>query len=108
MTTQRTKPYRDELQDRLWNLILETAAEASEMHDLDDLDIIGVADELCIRLDDLRLRAVVLSRISGATWADIGEVLGITKQSAYARFSDARADHITSHKGWQEETLPFE
>ena len=30
----------------------------------------------------------VNARLSGASWREIGDVLGITKQAAYARFAD--------------------
>lgn len=42
----------------------------------------------------------------GATWAEIGEVLGVTAQAAHRRFRHARYDPSTG-KGWMEPPLPM-
>ena len=45
-----------------------------------------------IELDTLRRDRIKAARAAGASWKQVGEVLGMTEQSAWERFSrDARA-----------------
>jgi ClpX C4-type zinc finger len=63
-------------------------------HRLDDVEPSVLLEGLRLRADgvrmaDNRLRAAVLAlRRKGVTWMRIGEALGISRQSAWERFSD--------------------
>lgn len=46
----------------------------------------AASDEWTRRLMEATNRAVATARLQGASWADIGRELGITKQSAHQRF----------------------
>lgn len=47
------------------------------------------------------VRAVIYERQRGASWADIGQHLGISRQSAHERFKDAEQEwfHVSAHNG---------
>lgn len=52
--------------------------------------LLGEVDELRHRADQIEFRAVELVRSTGVTWEDIGDALGISRQSARERFGAPR------------------
>lgn len=51
-------------------------------------DFVREAAELIRLAEEAQRRAVVYERERGTSWEDIGEALGVTKQSAHARFAE--------------------
>ncbi len=52
-------------------------------------EALGTVTAAAAALDDLTKRAVALARAEGATWAEVGAVFGITRQSAQVRWREA-------------------
>jgi hypothetical protein len=44
--------------------------------------------ETAVAIEEALADRVEVARTQGATWAQIGEALGVTRQSAWQRFSD--------------------
>jgi len=65
--------------DSLWKVVADPKA--------DTLDRILATERLRTELRALEYRIVAEARSQGATWAEIGHSLGLTKQAAYARYS---------------------
>jgi len=47
-----------------------------------------------LELDELRRRQVVEARHAGATWEDIGDALGMSRQSAWEYFAKRAGDRL--------------
>ena len=52
----------------------------------------------CIRryLDEVERRAVETARARGATWEDIAEALGVSRQAVYQRFRHRRTEQTVA------------
>ena len=50
-------------------------------------------------LDDLRHRQVAQARRDGATWEDIGEALGMSRQSAWEYFAKRASERLEASAG---------
>lgn len=57
---------------------------------VDPLDALRVLARTEAELDDLRRRQVAAARVAGATWEQVGEALGMSRQSAWEYYA-ARA-----------------
>lgn len=55
----------------------------------DELDLVDEIPLLAEVLDDIAEARVVQARAAGASWADIAERLGVTRQAAHKRFGEA-------------------
>lgn len=53
-----------------------------------------------------RQREIARAVHHGATWAEVGEALGVTAQSAHRRYRYLRWDPVTQQV-WQERPLPL-
>lgn len=59
------------------------------------LEVLDVATQARERLDALERAAIAEARAAGATWADIGDVLGISRQTAHEKHAThARGPNI--------------
>lgn len=56
------------------------------------------------RLESRRDTLVARARLGGATWAQIGDVLGVSAQAAHKRYRDLRYDAKIG-RAWREEQL---
>lgn len=64
---------------------------------MDPLDALQAAEAYYSAAWQSLVDAVAAAKAAGATWADIGEVFGITKQSAWERFA-ARLPETTNER----------
>jgi transposase-like protein len=66
--------------------ITRNTIRKTEMHEVFPLAALEAA--ACIRryLDEVERRAVETARSRGATWEDIAEALGVSRQAVYQRF----------------------
>jgi len=60
-----------------------------ELADVSALDALRSNDAAAQRLIGQQWQAVQVAREQGASWAQIGEVLGMSRQAAWERFKDA-------------------
>lgn len=56
------------------------------------------------RLESRRDTLVARARLGGATWAQVGDVLGVSPQAAHKRYSDLRYDSKTG-RAWREQQM---
>ena len=58
------------------------------------------------RLGDEKRQLIALARRQGASWAEIGQALGVSKQAAWEQYQGeitAMLDRIRDRTGWTEE-----
>jgi hypothetical protein len=62
----------------------------------DPLTALTAALEWAVEAEEHLNRAVTAARAAGATWADIGDALGITRQAAHKRFAghNQKENHV--------------
>src|SRR5712691_10302000 len=63
---------------------------------------VDLAEQLRGRADELLDRFVLSARESGRSWADIGTVLGVTRQAAQQRFVIPSAERTSGPPGLDE------
>ena len=64
--------------------LLSAVARAADSSD--PLDALASSRQLLVTLMDARTEAVAQARLNGATWAEIGEALGVSKQAAQRKY----------------------
>src|SRR5688500_15329712 len=83
MTTTTLDGLIREVQSDSEDVLLQLEAAARKAHELDELG------------DALLSHFVDRCRKSGATWAEIGEHLGVTRQAVQKRFVDSIGEGVT-------------
>lgn len=109
----------DHVSDRIEALELHISGNAHKMSrgcepgnetntDLDELTELLHAGHLVELVADLVDWLVIAARENGASWADVAEQLGVTKQAAHLKFGALQ--HASSRVGpatkWREPKLP--
>lgn len=70
---------------------------AAESLPRDPLEALSVLADSEVELDRIRRDRVVAARAAGASWRQIGEALGVSRQSAWENFTaDAKAAIVAS------------
>jgi hypothetical protein len=72
--------------------ITRNTIRKTEMHEV--FPLAALEATACIRryLDEVERRAVATARSRGATWEDIAEALGVSRQAVYQRFRHRLAE----------------
>ena len=76
--------------------ITRNTIRKTEMHEVFPLAALEAA--ACIRryLDEVERRSVETARSRGATWEDIAEALGVSRQAVYQRFRHRRTEQTVA------------
>lgn len=91
-------------------------AEASRWSSIEDvlndpastpLDVLRVVGTYQRYLDALEKHAVKAARATGATWEDIGQASGVTRQSAWQRFRHVEEAATSIAAQLREQQTPF-
>ena len=75
--------------------VVETSAARARLE-------LAEVQQLSADLEEWRLRAVADARRAGVSWREIGEALGMTRQSAWGRFATQLGE---IKRGWDQAVL---